>query len=80
MRPYLSSGTSFVYLGALLVYSYLVNLSTKESKDKRVKIKDTMRDVISEELVMSRPCGTSLVYLADHLVYSYLVNLFTKRF
>jgi hypothetical protein len=38
-----------------------------------------MRDVISEELVVSRPCGTSLVYLADHLVYLYLVNLSIKK-
>ena len=34
VRPYISSGTSFVYLGALLVYLYLVNLSTEKREKK----------------------------------------------
>jgi hypothetical protein len=65
VRPYLSSGSSFVYLGALLVYSYLVNLSAQKSKDKTVKIKDAMRDATR----LSRCL----------LVYLYLVNLSTKE-
>jgi hypothetical protein len=33
VRPYLSSKRPLVYLGNLLAYSYLVNLSTKKPKD-----------------------------------------------